>query len=100
MGDSLSFTLICETSGGPPANYSWRRFGEVIRDGGPYKISHEVIGINTTDLQSVYIRQILQKIPYRTTLTVTGYLPGVYLYSALNPVMTSSLTASFDIQGS
>ena len=98
MGDSLSFTLICETSGGPPANYSWRRFGDVISDGGPYKISHEVIGINTADLQSV--RQILEEIPYRTTLTVTGYLPGVYLYSALNRVMTSALTASFDIQGS
>ena len=85
-----SFTLHADTRGGPPTNYTWTRDGQVITSGGPYIISIAVNG-NT---EIVYYRS-----RYRSTLTVTGYLPGLYQYSVTNRATPSVLTSSITIEG-
>ena len=97
MADPPYFTLTSDTSGGPPVNSIWRRNGDVISDGGPYHISLKVNEINTVDLESV--SQVLRESRYRSTLTVTGYLPGRYEYSVKNRAMISFTTTGISIQG-
>ena len=64
--------------GGPPTDYTWTRNGAIISDGGPYNIS---IGVNEKYGNSftAYAQSL-----YRSTLTVTGNLPGEYQYSVTN----------------
>ena len=95
-----SFTLICDTTGGPPETSTWTRNGVPISDGGSYSISLTVPGVtstNTRDLMAV--NQIFQQSRYRSTLTVTGNLPGVYVYSVINRAMSAPRTANFTIEG-
>ena len=100
MADPPSFTLIGDTIGGPPVAKKWTRNGQVISDGGSYSISLEVPGVNRIDLfSSSFNDLILQESHYRSTLTVTGNLPGVYVYSVINRAMSAPRTASFTIEG-
>ena len=101
MADTPSFTLIGDTSGGPPVNSTWTRNGEVINDSNSYSISLAVNEVNTTRLGNpgVFDGVILQESRYRSTLTVTGNLPGVYMYSVINRAMSAPRTASFTIEG-
>ena len=103
MADPPSFTLIGDTSGGPPVNRAWSRNGEVISDGGSYSISLAVnevttvfLGDNTDNFDA---SAVLGNSQYRSTLTVTGNLPGVYVYSVINRAMSAPKTASFTIEG-
>ena len=100
MADPPSFTLISNTTGGPPETNTWTRNGVTISDGGSYSISLKVPGvtsINTNVLRAV--SQIFQQSRYHSTLTVTGNLPGVYVYSVINRAMSSPRTSSFTIEG-
>ena len=100
MTDPPSFTLIGDTTGGPPETSTWTRNGVTISDGGSYSISLTVPGVtsrNTIDL--IAVSQIFQQSRYRSTLTVTGNLPGVYVYSVINRAMSTPRTASFTIEG-
>ena len=101
MADPPSFTLIGDTSGGPPATNTWTRNGEAISDGDSNNISLAVNEVNTNRLgnTSLFDDVILQESHYRSTLTVTGNLPGVYVYSVINRAMSAPRTASFTIEG-
>ena len=100
MVDPPSFTLIGDTTGGPPETSTWTRNGVTISDGYSYSISLTVPGVtsrDTSDLRDV--SQIFQQSRYRSTLTVTGNLPGVYVYSVINRAMSTPRTCSFTIEG-
>ena len=101
MTDPPSFTLIGDTSGGPPVTSTWTKNGEVISDGGSYSISVAVNEVNTYRLGNtdLFDSVILQESHYRSTLTVTGNLPGVYVYSVINRAMSAPRTSSFTIEG-
>ena len=100
MADPPSFTLIGDTTGGPPETSTWTRNGMAISDGGSYNISLTVPGVTssrTTDL--IAVNQIFTQSRYRSTLTVTGNLPGVYVYSVINRAMSVPRTAYFTVEG-
>ena len=100
MTDPPSFTLIGDTRGGPPVTNTWTRNGEVISDGGSYSISLVVNEVNRIDVfQPDFEDRILRQSCYRSTLAVTGNLPGVYVYSVINRAMSAPRTASFTIEG-
>ena len=99
--DPPSFTLLGDTRGGPPEISTWTRNGEVISDGGSYSISLTVNEVNRIDVfMDDFDEAILEQSRYRSTLTVTGNLPGVYVYSVINRAMSAPRTASFTIEGS
>ena len=85
LTDPPTFTLVGETSGGPPTNYTWARDGEVITDDGPYNIS---LSLNDSNP-----RRFMDSL-YVSTLTVTGRYPGVYGYSVTNRATVTSGTVS------
>ena len=89
MNGSLIFTVVGDTEGGPPETYTWTRNGANITDGDPFSIS---IGVNgVTDPRAYYNSR------YRSTLTVTGRLPGVYQYSVSNRATNNTLTANVSL---
>ena len=91
MAASPSFTLAGDTEGGPPETYTWTRNGAPITNGGSFSIS---IGVNGVTDPSAYDNS-----RYRSTLTVTGRLPGVYQYSVSNRATSNTLTSSINIEG-
>ena len=91
MASSPSFTLAGDTEGGPPETYTWTRNGEPITNGGSFNIS---IGVNGVTDPSAYNNS-----RYRSTLTVTGWLPGVYQYSVSNRATHNTLTSNINIEG-
>ena len=100
MADPPSFTLLSDTRGGPPEISTWTRNGEVISDNDSYTISLEVNEVNRIDVFATdFDDAILRQSRYRSTLTVTGNLPGVYVYSVINRAMSAPSTASFTIEG-
>ena len=100
MADPPSFTLIGDTTGGPPETSTWTRNGVAITDGGSYSISLTVPGVTSTYTGPLMaVNYIFQQSHYRSTLTVTGNLPGVYVYSVINRAMSAPSTASFTIEG-
>ena len=72
--DPPTFTLVSDT-GGPPTTYTWTRDDQVITNSASYNISLQ-LNLDSADV----FRESL----YRSTLTVTGVLPGVYQYSVTN----------------
>ena len=86
----LIFVLTGDTSGGPPTDYTWRRNGIEISDGGAFSISIAMDGRVASD--TVNSR-------YRSTLTVTGRLTGVYQYSVTNRATPGMMTSRFTVQG-
>ena len=100
MVNPPSFTLIGDTTGGPPETSTWTRNGVTISDGGSYSLSLTVPGVMTTNSNDlIAVNQIFQQSRYRSTLTVTGNLPGVYVYSVINRAMSTPRTAIFTIEG-
>ncbi len=89
-----TFTLYGDTGGGPPVEYTWTRNGVVITNHDSYSIS---IGINTDAGQSNTDRYY--NAFYRSTLIVTGVLPGVYQYSVNNRATPTSKDGNFNIEG-
>ena len=92
MAASPSFTLAGDTEGGPPETYNWTRNGAPITNGGSFSIS---IGVNGVTDPSAYDNS-----RYRSTLTVTGRLPGMYQYSVSNRATSNTLTSNINIEGS
>ena len=100
MAGPPSFTLIGDTRGGPPVTSTWTRNGIEISDGGSYNISLAVNEVNRIDVfEDDFDNRILVQSRYRSTLTVTGSLPGVYVFSVINRAMSAPRTASFTIEG-
>ena len=100
LADPPSFTLLSDTRGGPPENSTWTRNGEVISDNDSYSISLAVNEVNRIDVfMEDFDDVILRQSRYRSTLTVVGNLPGVYVYSVINRAMSAPRTASFTIEG-
>ena len=93
-----TFTLVGTTRGGPPTNYTWTRNGvEITRN-------DEVVGngLYTISIRLISGRSQAERLNpgYTSTLVVTGDLPGMYEYTVSNRALTSSVTSSFNIQGS
>ena len=91
MAASPSFTLAGDTEGGPPETYTWTRNGAPITNNDSFSIS---IGVNNVTDPSAYDNS-----RYRSTLTVTGILPGVYQYSVSNRATSNTLTTNINIEG-
>ena len=89
LSDPPTFTLVSDTTGGPPTTYTWTRNGQVITNNASYSISLQV-GQSYTGFQNSL---------YRSTLTVTGRLPGVYQYSVTNRATSVMVTDQFTIEG-
>ena len=85
-----AFVLAGDTSGGPPTNYTWRRNGTEISDGGAFSISIAMNGRDASDTENSR---------YRSTLTVTGRLTGEYHYSVTNRATSGMMTSTFTVQG-
>ena len=83
-----TFTLLGATSGGPPTTYTWTRNGQVITNNASYSISKQVERSNAG----------FQNSHYRSTLTVTGRLPGVYQYSVTNRATSGMVADTFTIE--
>ena len=79
LTDTLTFSLVGDTSGGPPTSYTWTRNGVEITDGGPFSISLSLKESSRRFLDSLYV----------STLTVTGRYPGVYGYNVTNRASTA-----------
>ena len=75
LTDPPTFTLFGDTSGGPPTTYTWTRNGQVISNNASYSISIQVNEDTTARFRESH---------YRSRLTVTGRLPGVYHYTVSN----------------
>ena len=95
LTDPPTFTLVSETSGGPPTNYTWTKDGRAITDGSPFSI---FLSLNESSPRR--FRDSL----YVSTLIVTGRYPGVYGYTVTNratiiPETNSLLTDSITIEG-
>ena len=88
QSDPPTFTLLGATSGGPPTTYTWTRNGQVITNSASYSIS---IQVERTPAG-------FQNSRYRSTLTVTGRLPGVYQYSVTNRATSGMVTDTFTIK--
>ena len=80
--------MLGATSGGPPTTYTWTRNGQVITNSAAYSISIQVERSSAG----------FQNSRYRSTLTVTGRLPGVYQYSVTNRATSGMLTDTFTIE--
>ena len=91
MAASPSFTLAGDTEGGPPETYTWTRNGVSITNNDSLSIS---IGVNGVTDPSAYDNS-----RYRSTLTVTGRLPGVYQYSVSNRATPNTLISNINIEG-
>ena len=96
MTDPPSFTLVGDTTGGPPETSTWTRNGMTIIDDVSYSISLTVPGV---DKSNKLVPRTFMQSRYRSTLTVTGNLPGVYVYSVINRAMSAPRTANFTIEG-
>ena len=88
QSDPPTFILLGTTSGGPPTTYTWTRNGQVITNSASYSISIEVD----------HSPDGFQNSRYRSTLTVTGRLPGVYQYSVTNRVTSGMVNDTFTIE--
>ena len=100
IADPPSFTLIGDTRGGPPEISTWTGNGEVISDNELYSTTLKVNEVNRIDVyMNDFDDTILRQSRYRSTLTVTGNLPGMYVYSVSNRAMSEPRTASFTIEG-
>ena len=88
MSDPPTFTLFGDTNGGPPTTYTWTRNGQIITNDASYSISIQIrLGSSEAFRES----------HYRSTLTVTGRLPGVYQYSVTNRATSGMVTGQFTI---
>ena len=88
LSDPLTFILLGATSGGPPTTYTWTRNGQVITNSASYSTSIQV-ELSTAGFQNSR---------YRSTLSVTGRLPGVYQYSVTNRATSGMVTDTFTIE--
>jgi hypothetical protein len=86
---SPTFTLVGETSGGPPTTYTWTRDGVEITNSSSFSISLSL----TRDDAMRYMDAL-----YESTLTVRGRYPGVYEYGVTNRAATSTITNSITIE--
>ena len=87
---SNQFTLVAETRGGPPTSVIWRRNGGAIGTQNTDSIS-TVPDPDNNQNDRLNCR-------YRSTLVVTGMLPGRYEYLPTNRV-TSNIARTFIIEG-
>ncbi len=96
MATPPTFTLYGNTSGGPPVEYTWTRNGAVITNNGSYSISITNIAgcLNRNWFFNLFCNAL-----YRSTLIVTGVLPGVYQYSVNNKATPTSVNRDFNIEG-
>ena len=84
-----TFTLQCNTTGGPPTMYNWTRDGAIITTGDQYSTS---FAVNGNDTMAYYNSS------YRSSLTVIGNLPGVYQYSVTNRASATLKSSSITIE--
>ena len=81
------------TSGGPPTTYTWTRNGQAVPNNALYSISIEA------QEDGGQAGSAFQNSRYRSTLTATGRLSGVYQYSVTNRATSGMVTDTFTIEG-
>ncbi len=94
MATPQTFTLYGDTGGGPPVEYTWTRNGVALTNGGSYSIS-----IMIDNEAGEFTNDRLFNAYYRSTLIVTGVLPGVYQYSVNNRATPTSVDRDINIEG-
>ena len=99
IGSSPTFTLLGDTENGPPVTYFWTRDGAEITQNSSFSVSIRV-NAELTDQPNSANMAAYSLSQYRSTLTVSGYFPGVYRYSVNNRAMSSALLSNlFTIEG-
>ncbi len=94
MATRPNFTMYGDTGGGPPVENTWTRNGAVITNNDSYSIS-----LRINNEAGRFTIERFSNAFYRSTLIVTGVLPGVYQYSVNNKATPSSLDRDFNIEG-
>ena len=92
-GSSPTFTLVGDTENGPPVTYFWTRDGAEVSQNSSFSVSIRV-NAEFTDVPNSINRVAYSLSHYRSTLTVSGYFPGVYRYSVNNRAMSSALLSN------
>ena len=95
MATPPTFILYGDTGGGPPVEYTWTRNGDVITNDDSHSID---IGIDNDRRIYHFTDRFIYSF-YRSTLIVTGRLPGVYQYSVNNRATPTSVNTDFNIEG-
>ena len=99
IGSSPTFNLLGDTENGPPVIYFWTRNGVEITQNSSFSFSIRV-NAELTDTTNPFNRIAYSLSHYRSTLTVSGYFPGVYQYSVNNRAMSSPrLSNRFTVEG-
>ena len=84
--DTVTFSLLAMTSGGPPENYTWTRDGVEIRE------NHSIaLFINNS--------KVFRESLYYSNLTISRRLPGVYQFSVSNRATPAPQSQNFTIEG-
>ena len=91
FGSSPEFTLVGNTSGGPPTNIQWRRNDVLLGTGSRSTIATVANPNNDQDGR--------ENCRYHSTAAITAEWPGVYEYSARNRAMSSAVRDTFTIEG-
>ena len=86
----FQFVLIGISKGGEPTNFTWRRDGVDLASNAPYTIVHPEL------INDVYICS--ERI-YRSRLSVTGRLPGVFTYTVNNADTVNDIMGMFTVEG-
>ena len=86
LTDPPTFTLVADTSGGPPEIYNWARDG-----------------VRITENQSIAVQKsnsrVFRDSLYRSTLSMRGRLPGVYRFAVNNRDTSTARSQDFTIEG-
>ena len=86
LDDTVTFSLLARTSGGPPENYTWTRDGVEIGE------NHSIaLFLNSSEV----FRESL----YYSNLTISERLPGVYQFSVTNRDTPTPQSQNFTIEG-
>ena len=85
LADPPTFTLVADTSGGPPETYTWTRDGVEIWENQSIALQRSI--------------RVFQDSLYRSTLSMRGRLPGVYRFTVNNRATSMARSRDFTIEG-
>ena len=91
FGSNPLFTLVGDTSGGPPTGVQWRRNGRLFSTGTMSRITTVVNPNNDQEGR--------ENCRYRSMATINAVWPGRYEYTASNRATPGGVSDSFTIEG-
>ena len=84
------FALHGFSKGGAPTSFTWRRDGVVLTSSSPYTIAAPVLTNSENPCSERF---------YRSRLTVTGKVTGVFTYTVTNADTGNDVMGTLDIEG-